>query len=212
MFDDLQALFWSITYILVIVAGFKSQKFRRVSMPYLAGVLNFAWEFTALNLTRGSNFIHISWFGLDLLIVYIGYNFLKDKKGKILYLTTIFVLSILLRYLFNLNSGMLISVFVIDLIMAITYLFQFKQMSPYLKIPVAITKLIGDLFAGLYYYNELKLVAVIAVMVFICNSIYLLLCIREYVILGKKEYYNVKIEGGKVSSNCGKMNKIRRKK
>ena len=211
MLDNLQALFWCITYVLVIIAGFKSQRFKKISMPYLAGVLNFAWEFTALNLSRGSNLIHILWFGLDLIIVYIGYRFLEDKKKKLLYLTVIFILSVLLKYIFDLSGGMLISVFVIDLIMAIVYLFEFKQISRYLKIPIAVTKLIGDFFAGLFYCNELKLVAVIAVIVFICNSTYLFLCIREYAILGKTEYYNVKIERKRPSSSYGKMNKKRRK-
>ncbi len=191
MLDILQVLFWSITYVLIIIAGFKSQKIKMVSMPYIAGVLNFAWEFIALNLTKGINFGHISWFALDLFIVFIGYRFLVERKRKAIYLTAILIFVILLKYIFSLNNGMLISVFVIDLIMAIVYLVQIKQMSPYLKIPVAATKLIGDLFAGLFYFKELKLVAVITVLVFICNSLYLFLCIKEYKTTDKKVYYRI---------------------
>lgn len=191
MLDNLQALFWSITYVLIIIAGFKSQKIKMVSMPYIAGVLNFAWEVIALYLTRGSNWIHVSWFILDLFIVFIGYRFLVERKRKVIYLTAILIFVILLKYIFNLNNGMLISVFVIDLIMAIVYLVQIKQMSPYLKIPVAATKLIGDLFAGLFYFKELKLVAVIAVIVFLCNLVYLVLCIIEYKTTDKKVYYRI---------------------
>lgn len=191
MLDNLQALFWSITYVLIIIAGFKSQKIKMVSMPYIAGVLNFAWEMIALYLTRGSNWIHVSWFTLDLFIVFIGYRFLVERKRKVIYLTAILIFVILLKYIFNLNNGMLISVFIIDLIMAIVYLVQIKQMSPYLKIPVAATKLIGDLFAGLFYFKELKLVAVIAVIVFLCNLVYLVLCIIEYKTTDKKVYYRI---------------------
>ena len=81
--------------------------------------------------------------------------------------------------------------FVIDLIMAIVFLVQIKQISPYLKIPVAATKLIGDLFAGLFYFKVLKLVAVIAVIVFLCNLAYLVLCIIEYKTTDKKVYYRI---------------------
>ena len=40
IFGILTVLFWSITYIFIVIAGFYSKKERKVSMPYVSGVLN----------------------------------------------------------------------------------------------------------------------------------------------------------------------------
>lgn len=191
MLDKLQMIFWSITYVLIIISGFKSQKLKMVAMPYIAGVLNFSWEIIALSITKGTVFGHVSWLILDLFIVYISYRYLNDRKSKTIYLLSIVICVILLNYIFKLNAGMLISVFVIDLLMAVVYLLQIKQMSPHLKIQIAVTKLIGDFFAGLYYFKELKFVAAIAVVVFFCNAAYLVLCIIEYKTTDKNTYYKI---------------------
>ena len=76
-------------------------------------------------------------------------------------------------------AGMLISVFVIDLIMAINFLIQRKKLSPKMKTPIAITKLLGDTFAGLYYAPQSNLIGIIACVVFMCNICYLYLCLEE---------------------------------
>ena len=54
-----------------------------------------------------------------------------------------------------------------------------KKLSPKLKIPIAFTKLLGDLFAGVAYAPESIFVAILAVLVFYCNIAYLCLCIGE---------------------------------
>ena len=193
MLDDLQVAFWSITYILIICAGFKSQKFTLVSMPYVAGVLNFGWETIALFcVSKGNVWGHIFWFGLDLVIVYISYKFLNSDNQRKIYIASIFAMTIILFFIFKIEGGMLYSVFAIDLIMAVCYLVWRKQMSPHFKIPVAITKLIGDLFAGIFYAKESKFVAIVAVAVFLCNVSYLIFCIVEYKTTDKKEYYKLK--------------------
>ena len=91
-----------------------------------------------------------------------------------------------MNFIFSIDRGLFVSSFVIDLIMAIVYLLQRNKMSPHLKISISITKLLGDLFAGLYYFKGAKLVAIIAVIVFVCNVIYLLLNIIEYKTTDKK--------------------------
>ncbi len=191
MLDYLQVIFWSVTYILIIIAGFKSQRLKMVSMPYMAGVLNFAWEAIALKNSAGNDLGHILWFSLDVVIVYISYKYLDDKKMKIIYVGMICAFIVLLNYIFEISDGMLISVFVIDIIMAVVYLLRIKKISPYLKIHIAVTKLIGDTFAGLFYAEEMKLIAVIALLVFVCNTVYLILCIIEYKTTDKKEYYQI---------------------
>ncbi|MBQ9931100.1 MAG: hypothetical protein IJO79_01990 [Firmicutes bacterium] len=190
MFDTLQIIFWSITYILVIVAGTQSWNLRKVSMPYVAGVLNFAWEICALY-TSGGFWGHILWLGLDLVIVFFGFQFVSTKKQKTLYLAAIAIATISLFIIFRHPEGMLVSVFVIDLIMAIYFLIDRKKLSPKLKVLIAVTKLLGDLFAGLYYGPLSDFIAVTATIVLLCNGYYLYLCIMEC--------YNVKKQTKEVS-------------
>lgn len=74
---------------------------------------------------------------------------------------------------------MLYSVFAIDLIMAIWFLVDRKTLSSKLKVPIAVTKLLGDMCAGFYYSEQSTLAGVIAVIVFVCNMYYLYLCLEE---------------------------------
>ena len=178
MLDTLQILFWSITYVLIIISGFQSRRIKQVAMPYVPGVLNFTWEICALYHSHGM-WGHILWLSLDLVIVYFGVRYAKNRKQQILYITSIMVCLMMLMWIFALPNGMLISVFVIDLIMAVSYLYRRKSLSPMLKVPIAVTKLIGDAFAGLYYATQSNLVGIIACVVFMCNASYLYLCIDE---------------------------------
>lgn len=178
MLDVLQVLFWSITYVLVIIAGFRSRKAKLVSMPYVAGVLNFVWEAIALYDSRG-DWSHVLWFSLDLVIVMFGFRYCRSNKKRLLYAIAILLGAILHFYIFKYPGGKLYSVFIIDLIMAICFLVERKKLSPELKGPIAVTKLIGDAFAGLCYAPQSGLVAVIAIAVFVCNLCYLNQCIGE---------------------------------
>ena len=67
MLDNLQIIFWSVTYVLIIAAGWRSRARKQVSMPYVAGVLNFGWELCALQQSQGF-WGHILWLGLDVVI------------------------------------------------------------------------------------------------------------------------------------------------
>jgi len=178
MFDILQILLWSITYVLIIVAGFLSSDFKKVSMPYVAGVLNFAWEFCALWNSKGF-WGHILWLSLDLFIVFFGYRYAACAKSKLIYTLSLIASTVLLLAVFTLPNGTLISVFAIDLIMAIWFIVDQKRLSPKLMIPIAATKLLGDLFAGIYYANMSDFVLVAAIIVFICNLFYLCMCMES---------------------------------
>jgi len=96
-----------------------------------------------------------------------------------LYAISILISTALLQYIFTIQSGMLISAFVIDLIMAVCYLVDRKKLSSKLKIPIAFTRLLGDLFAGVFYAPESIFIVIVAVIVFFCNLSYLYLCIEE---------------------------------
>jgi len=180
MLDNLQIIFWSVTYVLIIAAGWRSRARKQVSMPYVAGVLNFGWELCALQQSQGF-WGHILWLGLDVVIYSIGFLFLDAEKRWQIYLYIILTYAVTAGcwFLFVLPDGMLISVFVIDLIMAAMFLVDRKRLSPELKVPIAGFKLVGDAFAGACYGAGEPVVAVLATLVFLCNVWYLWLCCRE---------------------------------
>lgn len=178
MLDVIQVVFWSITYVLIVIAGVKSRKIRKVSMPYAALILNFTWEVCALWCSRGY-YSHILWASLDIPIVYFGYRYLKTSDARAIYILSLLIGFLSMLYIYPLPNGALFSVFIIDLIMAICFLVERKKLSPYLKTPIAVTKLLGDAFAGLCYAPASDLVAVIALLVFACNVCYLGLCLME---------------------------------
>lgn len=61
MITTLYVAFWTLTYILIIVASYKSRHIRMVSMPYIAGILNLAWESCAL-ITTPAFWGYYPWF------------------------------------------------------------------------------------------------------------------------------------------------------
>lgn len=95
MLDTLQVIFWSITYVLIIIAGFQSQEIRKVSMPYIAGVLDFAWEICALYNSQGF-WGHILWFALDLIIVFFGFRYAKSSIHRNKYIVSIIISTLFL--------------------------------------------------------------------------------------------------------------------
>lgn len=178
MFDYLQIIFWSITYLLVIIAGIKGWGSKRISIPYLAVTLNLSWEICAI-VVSGGYWGHIAWLGLDCIILFLGFSFLEKKSQKVRFLMKIVVFTIVLSAFFIPVNGMLLSSFAIDLIMAISFFINRKGLSPILKIPIAVTKLLGDVFAWIYYGPNNAIIMVIGIIVFMFNVYYLFYCIDE---------------------------------
>lgn len=183
MFDILQIILWSIAYLLIILATFKNKDHKLISIPYSAAILNFTWEINALIKSKGM-WAHILWVSLDLLIIiYLIYT-LNNKK-KVIFILFIALNIILLNYLFTLTNGVLLSCFMIDLIMAIVFLVNYKNMSKTFKISIALCKMLGDLFAWQYYkYNEI--VNIIGIIVLIINFIYFIKSFKDNKILLEK--------------------------
>ena len=48
MIAILYVAFWTLTYIFIILAGYGSRHIKMVSMPYIAGIMNLAWEICAV--------------------------------------------------------------------------------------------------------------------------------------------------------------------
>ena len=119
MLDYLQATFWSLTYVLLIIYAIR---FNRHGIPLVAVCLNFAWETVALaGSILGGIFsieliIHVAWFSLDLIIIllYLFYEKRHHKWEKVLFILFYICLTALLAYLF-IKGYMLLSCFCIDL-------------------------------------------------------------------------------------------------
>ena len=178
--DLLQVVFWSITYILIIVFSIIKHSY---FMPIIAGFLNFSWEINALyfDLINGSyNFVtifHFIWVSLDFLIMVIIFFYYIDKNKKMLLtFVSIPVLVIVINFIFTVKNGQLHSCFIIDIIMAICYLvFSIKSHNNIIELTViGITKLIGDFFAFIMYRQD-TLVNIIGIIVFVINAIYLII-------------------------------------
>ncbi len=180
MLDNLQAIFWPITYLLIIIFGIKNRRRKMPGIPLFVALMNLGWEINALIVSRGF-WSHILWLSLDAVIFILNLTILFSKKEifGFIYIGAIFFISVLLFWIFQFSFGMLISVFIIDLVMAVEYVLVAKRISPYGKIPIAITKLIGDFCAWLYYARYATLIAVIGLFVFILNLYYLYCCITE---------------------------------
>ena len=179
-FDLLQVVFWSITYVLIVVFGIIK---RKTFMPIVAALFNISWELNSLL----SDFFcvripivalgHFVWIGLDFLIITIAIFYYVDNNKKML-LSFIFLPFIIigLYFIFKINYGQLYSSFIIDLLVAICYLFvSFKEKDNIIEfIIIGITKLIGDFFAFIMYRQD-TLVNIIGIIVFVINAIYLII-------------------------------------
>ena len=179
MLDTLQILLWTATYILIIIASIKNYSMRTISIPIIACVLNFAWELVALWNSKGF-WGHILWAGLDIFIIFFALRYVSRKQYKFIILLSLIIGCLVLYFAFELPNGMLISVFIIDVIMAIAYVVEFNKMAPTFKIPIAITKLFGDLFAGLYYGIDRPFIGIMAIAVLIFNFIYFVMSLKEW--------------------------------
>lgn len=187
MFDYLQAIFWSLTYICLITYAIK---FKVHGIPLVAVCLNFAWETVALinSIRIGSLspvfMIHIVWFSLDLIIVtlFLFYEtrIHENKKQKLVFIIS-YICSVICLWILFEKGYMLLSCFSIDLIMAITfYLFVlFERIKRhFISYLIGFFKFLGDMFAWLYYRNTVY-IEVIGIIVLMCNIAYIIVLLRK---------------------------------
>ena len=138
-FDVLQGLFWSVTYILIIVYNVKN---RSTNIPPIAIFINFAWEINALlqdiTVEGTASFIHIAWCGLDAAIVGSYLLLCKPVYFKKIFLMPIFLLGLLsFMVAFRHSNGMLITSFFIDFTMEMEYLlYSFSSRSKQMKVDI----------------------------------------------------------------------------
>lgn len=182
-FDHLQLIFWSITYILLILYAIR---FRIHGSPLPATLLSLAWETVALaNSVLSGVFSwalmgHLAWFSLDLVLVclYLFHetNISEKRKEKLCFLGGYLVLTAVMIPLFE-DGYMLISSFIIDIAVALFYLhyalFKHRNKSMLLFL-IGNCRLLGDAFAWLFYRNY-PYIEPIGISVLICNILYLII-------------------------------------
>lgn len=213
MLDILQAIFWAITYVLIIFFAFTDKSKTKLFIPLTAIELNFAWEINAWY-ESGGYWIHVLWTILDIFVfsthIFIVYNKLFSTTKKISHkrkqnkyqpyktkkqiqhpvlkysaipflIIMLIILTTAFHFVFKIEGWMLQLCFIIDIIMALSFLLSVAHLSLQGQIPIAITKLIGDTFAWLYYRNGAKFVNIIGILVLMINVCYLILVIVRHV-------------------------------
>lgn len=76
--DIAQVVLWTITYVLIVLYGFKYRKQRVLLMPLFSGSLNFAWEINALY--KAGMIGRAVWAILDVVILVHNIRLLSAKK------------------------------------------------------------------------------------------------------------------------------------
>lgn len=185
--DFLQALFWTIVYLVSIIFAIK---YKKNAIPSLAICSNFAWETVALYNTikaQDSSYIlyfHALWFSLDFVILMLYLITLRTVKAKIVISSIISLIIFICYIVFKFDNGMVISSFVIDLLMAILFHYWISKNKRYkyniFIILIAFFKLLGDISAWLYYYDIVFSIEIIGLFVYILNVLYI------YRIIGNK--------------------------
>lgn len=184
MFDALSIIFWGITYLLIVVFSVKNWSKKTPAIPYLPPILNLSWELVALFRYHGWG--HIVWATLDVFVFMCSTAFIKKRKNRVGYVFALVLTTFLFNYIFNLEMGMLLSSFAIDLIMAVCYWIDKKNMLPDGRTIIAVTKLLGDLSALIFYAKYSTVILVIGMCVLVLNTCYLIFCIKEYLKNTKK--------------------------
>lgn len=196
---------WSITYIVLIIYGFK---FKTYGMPLVAMAFNITWEglYGFTNLTYPPNsqhIINITWFCLDLVMVYqyftFGRTFFSKKLSPKLFLPwsiSIFLIALTLQLAFLLNfnfdNGPGYSSFLINLVMSFLFIDQLLRRNGSQKIPmsVAVLKCLGTLAATIGVSlvershdqnsaNSWAFILIIGLVCFVLDVMYILLLSQQ---------------------------------
>lgn len=179
MINILLIIFWSLSYgcICFYIARYSNEK--RLFMPYIAGALNWGWEINALLKSKGY-WGHIIWLTLDCIILFYNIYLLKKANQQFIYIIFVLVITLILYYIFSLSTidGMLLSSFIIDIIMALEYLFIIRSLSSHGRFLIGSFRLLGDMFAWIRNMQYSGIVLLIGILVLIINIFYLCYCLQ----------------------------------
>lgn len=165
-------LFWALTYVLVIVESHRSQAVPGI--PVVAILLNLSWEASVVIFSsiKGNPFWgHFIWLALDIVIW--GQLVFKGKRRLCLTVLTFALVLSQLCFL-RLSRYMLISVFVIDLVMALAFLVELYRNQIRINgisFAIGIGKLLGDFCAWVVNKSD-RFVMICGALVLFINLIY----------------------------------------
>lgn len=189
-FDYIEATLWAIAYLFVVICGFKNKSLNKLAMPFTSVLLNFAWEFLSLvelftsgDISFQALYIRVIWFVIDIPILYLCYKkmsmYTTDKFFQKHFFTTLVVLVFVYALLFQHPSGMLISSFVINLRMEILFFTRRKKLDSTHRVPIAIAKMFGSIFTGLYYSDYSRIIPLLILPAIIFDILYVVYAIKE---------------------------------
>jgi len=182
-------LFWSLTYILIIIKGFHDKTY---GMPMLAICANISWEFIFSFIIPHPSpqlYINIIWFLLDLIILFqflhFGRGDLKEQfyqryfySISLLTLAISFLSILLISYESNDNLGKY-TAFGQNLIMSILFITMLVRRGNIAgqSIFIALFKLFGTLFVSIaaYIIEYSPLITFFSIATFFFDFIYTLL-------------------------------------
>ncbi len=181
-FDYVSVVFWTIAYIFSFLF---SVKYKTFGFPAMSLIFNFSWELNAAVeniLIKNFSDGNFAWLFSDMLLLYAFYKYQirRDKEQRKKW-TLILILNIVLFFIiFQLPNGKLYSSFVIDIFMAVAFLYiGIKRFDKGQNWVVAFMKLIGDLGAWFHYMNISPVIFFIGLGSFLCNTAYLILVIKK---------------------------------
>ena len=188
--DYIEAFIWAIAYMLIALVGLVNKNDQRLAIPKFSLLANFAWEVASIFELEGSYSNHGSfgrflWLIFDIAIViavYIKYKNSTDfKKKAIIWGTSWFALTLMFYFGFKCHElFMPFSAFAIDIEMAILFYIQRKKLDPSLRLQIGLTKLAGDVLAGLYCSISINpYIAIITLGSFIFNVMYVIYAAKE---------------------------------
>lgn len=182
------AIFWTITYILIIIQGFKD---RACGMPLAAICANITWEFLfafVMPFHPLQMIISLVWFLLDCVILFQAVYFAKPKFPPRLLLPAIFFLLVISLLL---HVGMVVefhdqvgkyTAFGINLMMSVLFIeLPFKQGLKGQSIYIAYYKMLGTLCASVLCYSlfpDSFLLTIMCVLVTVADLIYIVIVHR----------------------------------
>lgn len=170
---------WSLAYVLIIACEIKYEKEHVLLMPLIAGSLNFAWEVNAVIVSHGF-YGHVLWAALDVAILIHNIRYLNGRK-RVWYTILVAAMVAILYGVFRIPDvdGQIISVFLIDLIMAVEYVVCAKCITPHGRNLIGLLRLLGDLLAWLINMRQSVFVAVVGLAVLLINLFYLAICLES---------------------------------
>lgn len=153
--------------------------------------INFSWETASIVLSTinglgfsQANFIRFSWFFFDILIILLLYVKNKEKTAFKKYFVFYTLFCLFLSTFFFLcftkfKYGMVISAFIIDAHMEVLFWKNRKKLDPSNRLIIGIFKILGDIFAGLYYSVNQPIVLILAIVACVFDVMYIAYAIKE---------------------------------